>query len=53
MANCPVCLGEGLIGSGPFPSAREGDVKTCPNCEGNGKVEDMPVENAPESEVQA
>jgi len=40
MIECPVCRGQGLVGSGENPHLLEGLKKTCENCNGTGKVAD-------------
>lgn len=41
MAECPMCRGTGLVGSGDQPHLHIGQVKGCPNCAGTGKVDDI------------
>ena len=36
---CTKCRGDGIIGNGPEPWAKQGATGTCPDCVGTGKVE--------------
>ena len=45
---CDLCRGDGLIGNGPEPHLKQGEVITCPKCKGTGKIPTGPVQNEPE-----
>src|ERR1035437_9767380 len=35
---CDICKGEGLVGAGPEPHLKQGEISTCTNCSGTGQV---------------
>src|ERR1035437_1580611 len=45
---CDICKGEGLVGAGPEPHLKQGEISTCTNCSGTGQVGDETPEATPE-----
>lgn len=35
---CANCNGDGIVGNGPVPAAKEGHLHTCEVCGGTGKI---------------
>ncbi len=45
---CEACGGEGIVGAGDFPLAKQGVLSTCTVCGGTGKGSEEVAEAAPE-----
>ncbi len=43
MSVCEACNGEGIVGAGDFPLAKQGPITTCGVCAGTGKVVESEV----------
>lgn len=53
---CSRCAGEGIIGAGEFPLAKQGPLSQCPDCAGTGKItasEESPAEEVASTNPEA
>jgi hypothetical protein len=49
---CDLCRGDGLVGNGPEPHMKQGEVKTCPKCKGTGKIPTGTVQEEPKVDAE-
>ena len=49
---CDLCRGDGLIGNGPEPHLKQGEVITCPKCKGTGKIPTGTVQESENMDTQ-